>query len=101
MDKRDSPEFEIGVPCHIQTRRRRKWLRRRCQWLGEARSLTGEEGGRKGEKTETGFSEEEGRSETDGAVAAVAGGRRRRREKNEEDEEERGSRWRRERESGI
>ena len=41
--------------------------------------MTGEEGGRKGEKTETGFSEEEGRSETDGVVAAVAGGRRRER----------------------
>ena len=44
-------------------------------------------GAREEEKTETGFSEEEGRSETDGAVA---GGRRRGREKNEEEEGWRG-----------
>ena len=44
-------------------------------------------GAREEEKTETGFSEEEGRSETDGVVAAVAGGRRRGREKNEDEEE--------------
>ena len=50
--------------------------------------MTGEEGERKGDKTETGFNEdEEGRSETDGVVAAVAGGRRLRREKNEDEEE--------------
>ena len=38
---------------------------------------------------EAGFSEEEGRSETDGAVTAVDGGRRRGREKNEEEEGQR------------